>query len=495
MIRFQDLLRRYEYGLFVLLFVVASSFLFWDVNRQLVDYDEATYAKVVMDTLQSGNFTTLQLHGQNWFEKPPLYFWLAMGSVKVFGESEFAFRLPSLLASILCCFLVYCIIRELTGNRAAAALGFLVLLFSNSFFVFAREARLDSAVTAAILAALFFYIRGWKNEKYLLWVFPCIAIGFLFKSVIALLAIPIILIYSLVYSRWRYVSSNYMWCGLGIAILLVVPWHLAESLQFGHLFWDSYITQHVLHRAITTVTGTSSYTDYLILFIPWYLPWNGVLILEILALTVMSRLQQFDWRLVFRQVMAPLAVALFIGTTFTLARTHLAPYIMPAFPFFALGIAVTYHHLSVLFFKHSRVSVLLELIMMFALFAGAVFCIHLSPSKVPPYTFDERAIGTLYKEHNTNNAPLYVLDWLAIETLNYYGNTRAQSINPAVVRGTTLHGPFYLVVQPPGATYFFYSNTEPIDPGIKLIYAGTHFLLIYSDNDLQMPMFQYVPRL
>src|SRR3989344_1128783 len=142
MVYIESFFRKYEYVLLILLFIVASLYLSWDANRQLVDYDEATYAQVVTETLQTGNFITFQLHDKNWFEKPPLYLWMAMGFVKIFGEHEFAFRLPSIIFSILCYFLVYYIVRELTGNKIAAAFGFLILLFSNAFFLYAREARL-----------------------------------------------------------------------------------------------------------------------------------------------------------------------------------------------------------------------------------------------------------------------------------------------------------------------------------------------------------------
>jgi 4-amino-4-deoxy-L-arabinose transferase-like glycosyltransferase len=150
----------------IVLFCVAGVFLSIDINRQLVDYDEATYAKVVVDTLHTGQATDLYHFNQLWFEKPPLYLWMAMGSVKLFDEHEFAFRIPSIIASILCYWLVYLIVAELTGDTLAATFGFFILLLSNSFFTYGREARLDSAVTAAILAALYFFIKSWREEKF-----------------------------------------------------------------------------------------------------------------------------------------------------------------------------------------------------------------------------------------------------------------------------------------------------------------------------------------
>ncbi|TSC69666.1 MAG: Dolichyl-phosphate-mannose-protein mannosyltransferase [Parcubacteria group bacterium Gr01-1014_56] len=272
MIKIELFFKKYNIVIQLVLFLIATVFLSLDINRPLVDYDEATYAQVVTDTLQSGDVSTFQLHGQNWFEKPPLYLWFTMASVKIFGEAEYAFRIPGVLAALLCCWLVYLIIKDQTKNYLAAALGFLILLFSNSFFVFARELRLDSAVTASILAALFFWIRGLYREKYFFWVFPLIAIGVLFKSVIGLLAIPVILIYSICYRKWGWLKSKYLWFGLLLALVIILPWHILESIRFGHLFWDDYLGRQIFQRATSTMTGTNNYYDYLEVLwslVPW----------------------------------------------------------------------------------------------------------------------------------------------------------------------------------------------------------------------------------
>lgn len=482
-------LRRHEIGLQILLVLVAGIFLSFDINRQLVDYDEATYAKVIVDTLDSGNILTFQHFGNNWFEKPPLYLWLAMGSVKIFGEHEFAFRLPSILATILCSWLVYLLVRELTGDPIAAAIGFLVLLFSPSFFVYAREARLDSSVVAAMLAVLFFFIKGWKNEKYLFWVFPLIAIGFLLKSVIILLVIPIILFYGITYKERSFVKSKYLWRGFVLLLVLVIPWHLVESLRFGSLFWNDYIGRQVFQRAVSTLTGTNGGSDYLLMLVQGYFPWNILLFVETLYLFDAGfLLERFGWKTRERDIVIPLITAFCIILVFTFARTHLGAYIMPAFPFFAMSIAISWHYLSSNFSKQKNLFALLALAL---LAAGAAFCFYLIPEKVPPYTFEERSVGQLYKAENNIQAPLYALDWRVVETINYYGNTQTQPIDPRVVGGKTFKGPFYLITTPVAATYFFYSPETPKYSGIKLLYFGSYFALIYSDRDLMMPVFNY----
>jgi 4-amino-4-deoxy-L-arabinose transferase-like glycosyltransferase len=63
----------------------------------LTDLDEGFYASVAWEMRQSGDWRTPTFMNQPWFEKPPLLYWLMTLSMRVFGENEFALRLPSAL--------------------------------------------------------------------------------------------------------------------------------------------------------------------------------------------------------------------------------------------------------------------------------------------------------------------------------------------------------------------------------------------------------------
>jgi len=67
----------------------------------LIDSDEATYARVFHESVERGDFLTFTKRGGPWLEKPPLYFWLMAGSAALFGETEFAMRLPAVMLAIV----------------------------------------------------------------------------------------------------------------------------------------------------------------------------------------------------------------------------------------------------------------------------------------------------------------------------------------------------------------------------------------------------------
>ncbi len=63
--------------------------------------DEPRYAWIARDMMESGDWITPRLYGSPWFEKPPLYYWGAALSFKLFGVSETTARLPSAIAALL----------------------------------------------------------------------------------------------------------------------------------------------------------------------------------------------------------------------------------------------------------------------------------------------------------------------------------------------------------------------------------------------------------
>ena len=63
--------------------------------------DEPRYAWIARDMAETSDWVTPRLYGKPWFEKPPLFYWGAALSFKLFGVSEAAARLPSAISALL----------------------------------------------------------------------------------------------------------------------------------------------------------------------------------------------------------------------------------------------------------------------------------------------------------------------------------------------------------------------------------------------------------
>ena len=118
-------------------------------------YDEAHYAEaarlgVAANALDRWNsFELRHLH-------PPLLAYLMRTSLQLFGESEWAIRLPSILASLLLIPLVGALLTRLTGDGRAGLFGALLLVAMPANTVSARVGDHHSLVTLFLVPAVSF---------------------------------------------------------------------------------------------------------------------------------------------------------------------------------------------------------------------------------------------------------------------------------------------------------------------------------------------------
>jgi 4-amino-4-deoxy-L-arabinose transferase-like glycosyltransferase len=74
---------------------------FWRLGyTTLLDPDEAHYAEMTREMLQSHSWLVPLLDGQPFIDKPVLFHWLQGLSMTLLGDTEFAVRLPSAIAAI-----------------------------------------------------------------------------------------------------------------------------------------------------------------------------------------------------------------------------------------------------------------------------------------------------------------------------------------------------------------------------------------------------------
>ena len=73
----------------------------------LFDWDEINFAESAREMIVSGNYSKVQINFQGFWEKPPLFIWMQVVSMKIFGVNEFAARFPNAVFGILTLCLIY----------------------------------------------------------------------------------------------------------------------------------------------------------------------------------------------------------------------------------------------------------------------------------------------------------------------------------------------------------------------------------------------------
>jgi 4-amino-4-deoxy-L-arabinose transferase-like glycosyltransferase len=123
------------------------------------DWDEAIYAGVAREGVESGSWGSLRLDGELFADKPPLVVWCIEASYRLLGVSELSSRLPIALFGIAGVALVYLIARRLAGRREAL-LAALILATAPQWIRFSRQAMLDVPLTTCLAAGFLALLAG-----------------------------------------------------------------------------------------------------------------------------------------------------------------------------------------------------------------------------------------------------------------------------------------------------------------------------------------------
>lgn len=217
-----------------------------------IDRDEAQYAQMTAQMIETSNFVQPRFQDSFGYLKPIGTFWLRAASVVTFGSVEereiWPYRLPSLLSTVLVVLAAYLGGRTFFGAEAAL-LGAVLTGASLMLLGEASLAKTDAALAASLTAAQFalghIYIRAGDPPRLftppgaaaaVFWV--GLALGMLFKGPVA----PAVI-------------------GLTVAGLVVA------DRDFGwirHLspFWGPLIVVGLLAPWLMAVLTTSSGSDY-----------------------------------------------------------------------------------------------------------------------------------------------------------------------------------------------------------------------------------------
>lgn len=457
-------------GIFCLILITLASFFYLaDLGKlPLDDYDEAGYAIVAREMIQNNDYLNLTYLGKPWFEKPPLYFWLMALSGKIFGLNEFAMRFPSAIFGIVVVILTYLITKELTRSPIAAFLSGLILITMPFFLAAARHSRMDVPVTATIMAAAYFYLKGGSasspqvvrpsspqgRRQPVFWagIGPSIAIGFLLKSAISFLAIPIILLWSFIFKDWRWLKNKYFWLGMAGAILIILPWHIYQISVFGETFLQDYFGYHLFQRATQNILSNQITVGYF-LWVLWThsQPWSGLIIMAAIFMALI--LTKKNWRQKIAQIFPALGAAggaaLLIFLAFVSVKTRLMPYFTTLYPFAAAFLAASQLAVKNIFPKlkngFGRLTInwviygLIAALLIWGLLTiyseifvrAKIYALDISK--------DEKAVGVHLADHR-NQEPVYIFNWRHIQTIRYYSE-----IDPEIIQS----GEESLSAQPP----------------------------------------------
>ena len=213
----------------------------------LVDWDEATYAEVAHEAIANHKYLDFTWNGQGYVKKPPLLFWALIGSFKVLGESEFAARLPSVVAGLATLLLIY-----LTGAGAAGRLaGTLAALAPLQFYFFIARGGRDCATDAPLLffltLALYAILRAREDRRFCALAGVASGLAILSKGLAGTIPLIIAPLAAFVLPGFEAIGIVGLTVIFGCAVAVAAPWYLYEA-SYNPLFWSSFVHHETLAR-------------------------------------------------------------------------------------------------------------------------------------------------------------------------------------------------------------------------------------------------------
>lgn len=293
----------------------------------LPDWDAAIYAEVTKEMLQGHHWLTPYWNHLPFFEKPPLLYWSQMATFRVFGVHEFAARLPSALAGVLTLLLVYGIVWQMAGKRAAwfAAL---VLLSTRYFYHWSREGTTDALLCFCIYLTVYGYVRLREGDGRWFYVLCAgLGLGIMAKGPAEFVAPMAIVLDWWIQGRRKLLTVGQFWVGAAVLAVIVLPWHVWMVAHFGWGYVHEYLGYQILARAGRPLEGNAG---GVLVYFP--VIWKGTWPWCLLGIWALGRwLWKREWEFSLPWLLMGVTLGLY-----TVVETKLDWYIVPLYPALAM---------------------------------------------------------------------------------------------------------------------------------------------------------------
>ncbi len=291
--------------------------------------DEGRYAEIARGMVLRQDWVEPRLFGVDYLSKPVLFYWLLMISFKVFGFTEFAARFMPALFGLLGVIATFIFAKRFYGERAAV-FSTLILATNYWYLQVGRYVLIDMVLSFFLVAALYCFYAALqipsKRTVYLTAFYVLTGLAFLTKGLVALV-LPGFTLF--VYAFWtknaRIILLKKHWFfGALIVLAVALPWFwkisVAEPEFLNQFFWHEHF-----NRFVSSDFEHQSPWYYLILMTPvLFLPW------PILPEPFFSK-NVFKEKFLLAGILCPIIF-------YSISKTKLPTYILPAFPFLAMWV-------------------------------------------------------------------------------------------------------------------------------------------------------------
>ena len=281
----------------------------------LLDDVDSIYIEVAREMLVRHDYVTPYVDGVRFFDKPPLMYWLAAGSMRVFGAYDWAARLPLAVLTLGLFLAVYGLGLRLFGGERAGLYSALAMATCVGPFLYTRFFIPDILICLWMtlgVHAFLVAVERIRIGRSALW--PCLgfaavtALNLLTKGLIGLVfPVGFVALYLGFTRQWRLLGKIHLVASVAVFLAIAGPWHVMAALRNpaidlpagvglparGGWAWFYLYNEHVarfLSRRIPHDYGQVPVVLFWVLAGVWLFPWTAFLVGAVRACVSKSRM-------------------------------------------------------------------------------------------------------------------------------------------------------------------------------------------------------------
>ena len=219
-------------------------------NVHLFDWDEINFAESAREMIVSGNYLSVQINFIPFTEKPPLFFWMQVLSMKIFGVNEFAARFPNAICGIFTLVVIFRIGKQIFNEQFARNW---VMIYLGTFvtFIYFKSGIIDPWFNLFIFLAIYNFYNltiphKEKRNKLAILTGLYLGLAVLTKGPVAILISLLVYIVIVLLNRFRFFINIKEFLIIFITTLLVCfTWFGIDLIQHGPTFLIEFLERQI----------------------------------------------------------------------------------------------------------------------------------------------------------------------------------------------------------------------------------------------------------
>ena len=220
-------------------------------NVHLFDWDEINFAECAREMIISKNYLLVQIDFQPFWEKPPLFIWLQVMSMKVFGINEFAARFPNAMMGVVTLLTLFYVGKKVANEKVAFMW---ITLYTASWLphFYFKSGIIDPTFNFFIFLAFFqVHLIRFSNKSIIHALFAGLFIGLAVLTkgpVAALVALLSFLVFLTINRGLNGFKIFHLLCILIAAIIPFGLWFGATILQNGWTYGSWFMNEFINYQ-------------------------------------------------------------------------------------------------------------------------------------------------------------------------------------------------------------------------------------------------------